>query len=78
MSTVCLGRHTTRDCVRITGRHHMDAFLRRYIHENLNYRFVLILTDWQQHIRMKDDQAWWSRPMNGLLRLTILFRESHE
>jgi hypothetical protein len=23
-----------------TGRHQMDAFVRRYIHENLSYRFV--------------------------------------
>ena len=27
-----------------SGRHHMDAFVRRYIHENLSYRFK-ILTD---------------------------------
>jgi len=27
-----------------SGRHQMDAFVRRYIHENLSYRFVM-LTD---------------------------------
>ena len=25
-----------------SGRHQMDAFVRRYIHENLSYRFVLM------------------------------------
>jgi hypothetical protein len=25
-----------------SGRHQMDAFVRRYIHENLSYRFVLV------------------------------------
>jgi hypothetical protein len=25
-----------------SGRHQMDAFVRRYIHENLNYRFVMV------------------------------------
>jgi len=25
-----------------SGRHQMDAFVRRYIHENLSYRFVLL------------------------------------
>lgn len=25
-----------------TGRHQMDAFVRRYIHENLQYRFVIL------------------------------------
>jgi hypothetical protein len=25
-----------------TGRHQMDAFVRRYIHENLSYRFVVL------------------------------------
>jgi hypothetical protein len=25
-----------------SGRHEMDAFVRRYIHENLNYRFVML------------------------------------
>ena len=25
-----------------SGRHHMDAFVRRYIHENLCYRFVML------------------------------------
>jgi hypothetical protein len=25
-----------------SGRHQMDAFVRRYIHENLNYRFVML------------------------------------
>ena len=25
-----------------SGRHHMDAFVRRYIHDNLSYRFVLM------------------------------------
>jgi hypothetical protein len=25
-----------------SGRHQMDAFMRRYIHENLGYRFVLV------------------------------------
>jgi hypothetical protein len=25
-----------------SGRHHMDAFVRRYIHENLSYRFVIV------------------------------------
>jgi hypothetical protein len=25
-----------------SGRHQMDAFLRRYIHENLSYRFVMV------------------------------------
>ena len=25
-----------------TGRHQMDAFVRRYIHENLSYRFVML------------------------------------
>jgi hypothetical protein len=24
------------------GRHQMDAFVRRYIHENLNYRFSIL------------------------------------
>jgi hypothetical protein len=24
-----------------SGRHEMDAFVRRYIHENLSYRFVM-------------------------------------
>jgi hypothetical protein len=27
-----------------TGRHRMDAFVRRYIHENLSYRFVIVPT----------------------------------
>src|SRR5262245_8891392 len=26
-----------------SGRHQMDAFVRRYIHENLSYRFVMLL-----------------------------------
>ena len=25
-----------------SGRHQMDAFVRRYIHENLSYRFVML------------------------------------
>jgi hypothetical protein len=25
-----------------SGRHQMDAFVRRYIHENLSYRFVMM------------------------------------
>jgi hypothetical protein len=25
-----------------SGRHQMDAFVRRYIHENLSYRFVVL------------------------------------
>jgi len=25
-----------------SGRHSMDAFVRRYIHENLSYRFVIV------------------------------------
>ena len=25
-----------------SGRHQMDAFVRRYIHENLSYRFVMV------------------------------------
>jgi hypothetical protein len=25
-----------------SGRHQMDAFVRRYIHENLSYRFVIL------------------------------------
>jgi hypothetical protein len=25
-----------------SGRHQMDAFVRRYIHENLSYRFALM------------------------------------
>jgi hypothetical protein len=25
-----------------SGRHQMDAFVRRYIHDNLNYRFVML------------------------------------
>jgi hypothetical protein len=25
-----------------SGRHQLDAFVRRYIHENLSYRFVLL------------------------------------
>jgi hypothetical protein len=25
-----------------SGRHSMDAFVRRYIHENLSYRFVMV------------------------------------
>src|SRR6516225_11427779 len=26
-----------------SGRHQMDAFVRRYIHENLSYRFIVLL-----------------------------------
>ena len=26
----------------VAGRHQMDAFVRRYIHENLSYRFVMV------------------------------------
>jgi hypothetical protein len=34
---------STEDIAAIaSGRHQMDAFVRRYIHENLNYRFVLV------------------------------------
>lgn len=25
-----------------SGRHQMDAFVRRYVHENLSYRFVML------------------------------------
>jgi hypothetical protein len=25
-----------------SGQHQMDAFVRRYIHENLSYRFVIV------------------------------------
>jgi hypothetical protein len=34
---------TQRDIADIaSGRHQMDAFVRRYIHENLSYRFVML------------------------------------
>jgi hypothetical protein len=34
---------TQRDITDIaSGRHQMDAFVRRYIHENLSYRFVML------------------------------------
>jgi hypothetical protein len=26
----------------VSGRHQMDAFVRRYIHENFSYRFVIL------------------------------------
>ena len=29
-------------CAIVAGRHQMDAFVRRYIHENLSYRFVMV------------------------------------
>lgn len=36
-----------------SGRHQMDDFVRRYIHENLSYRFV-ILSDGKADLTLED------------------------
>jgi hypothetical protein len=38
-----LGSLTANDIEDVaSGRHHMDAYVRKYIHDNLGYRFVIL------------------------------------
>ena len=49
-----------------SGRHHMDAFVRRYIHENLFYRFVMVPDGAAAYIveaAIKDGQWEHGRPL---------------
>lgn len=49
-----------------TGRHQMDAFVRRYIHENLSYRFAMVpdgATAFEIEAALKGGRWAHSRPL---------------